>query len=303
MNNNILDFLKVFPSNIIFHLERYNIHNLEEVRIRVNKPVYIFESGIEKKIPYTSTLEDLKVIFTRMSNFSAYAFEENIRCGYITLKGGNRVGICGRCVVENGKIRTIKDISSINIRFAKEALGCSDDVMEHILEDKVVNNTIIISPPKCGKTTMLRDIAKNISNGFKDGLGRNVSLIDERNEIASCYMGIPQLDVGIRTDVLESCPKAQGIVMAVRSMAPEVIICDEIGSEEDLSSIIFAMNSGVKIITSIHGENLEDFYDKYIYKKSKEHSIFKKAIILKNSVKKGVVDYIWDFSKNKKVYL
>ncbi len=303
MNDNLLDFLKVFPSNIISNLEKYNIHNLEEVRIRVNKPIYIFESGIEKKLPYISTLEDLKVIFTRMSNFSAYAFEENIKCGYITLKGGNRVGICGRCVVENGKIKTIKDISSINIRFAKEALGCSNDVMEHVLEGNFVNNTIIISPPKCGKTTMLRDIAKNISNGFKNSQGKNVSLIDERNEIASCYMGMPQLDVGIRTDVLEGCPKASGIVMMVRSMAPEVIVCDEIGSEEDLNAIILAMNSGVRIITSIHGENIEDFYDKYIYKKSKEHSIFKKAIVLKNSVKKGIVDYIWDFSKDKKVYL
>lgn len=303
MNNNLLDFLKVFPSNIILHLEKYNIHNLEEVRIRVNKPIYIFENGIEKKLAYTSTLEDLRVIFTRMSNFSAYAFDENIKSGYITLKGGNRVGICGRCVVENSKIKTIKDISSINIRFAKEALGCSDDVMKHILEGNMVNNTIIISPPKCGKTTMLRDIAKNISNGFKGSIGKNVSLIDERNEIASCYMGMPQLDVGIRTDVLEGCPKAQGIVMMVRSMAPEVIICDEIGSEEDLNAIILAMNSGVKIVTSIHGENIEDFYGKYIYKKSKEHSIFKKAIVLKNSTKKGVVDYIWDFSKDKKVPL
>jgi len=175
--------------------------------------------------------------------------------------------------------------------------------MEHILSEDFINNTIIISPPKCGKTTMLRDITKNISNGYKGRMGKNVSLIDERNEIASCYMGMPQLDVGIRTDVLEGCPKAYGIVMMVRSMAPDVIVCDEIGSEDDLNAIILAMNSGVKIITSIHGENIEDFYGKYIHKKSQEYSIFKKAIVLKNTIKKGVVDYIWDFSKDKKVYL
>ena len=303
MNNNLLDFLKVFPSNIITILEKFNINNIEEVRIRVNKPICIFENGIEEKLSYIASNEDLKIIFTRMSSFSAYAFEENIKCGYITLKGGNRVGICGRCVVENGKIKTIKDISSINIRFAKEAIGCSKLVMEHILSEDFINNTIIISPPKCGKTTMLRDITKNISNGYKGRMGKNVSLIDERNEIASCYMGMPQLDVGIRTDVLEGCPKAYGIVMMVRSMAPDVIVCDEIGSEDDLNAIILAMNSGVKIITSIHGENIEDFYGKYIHKKSQEYSIFKKAIVLKNTIKKGVVDYIWDFSKDKKVYL
>ncbi len=301
MDDNIMDFLKIFPQDIISHLEKYNIHNLEEVRIRANKPIYIFLSGVEVKIPFVTTAEDIKLIFTRMSNFSAYAFDENIRCGYITLKGGNRVGICGRCVVENGRIKTIKDISSINIRFAKEAVGCSDHIMHHILGEGFINNTIIISPPKCGKTTMLRDIARNISNGFKGLKGRNISIIDERNEIASCYMGLPQFDVGIRTDVLEGCPKAHGMIMMLRSMAPEVIICDEIGSEEDLSSIILTMNSGVKIVTSIHGEDIEDFSNKYIYKKSKEHSIFKRGIVLKNSHKKGLVDYIWDFSKNKRV--
>lgn len=290
------DIRKFFSGNL-------KIESVEEIRIKCNRKLIYVRNNLECICPYICSKKDIDFILKRISNYSMYAFEEEIRQGYITVCGGHRIGICGVCVMENNKIKTIKHVASINIRISKEIKGCSDKVMPFICHEDSIYNTIIISPPRCGKTTLLRDICRNISNGMKNTnfTGKSVSIIDERSEIAACYKGVPQMEVGIRTDIMDNCPKSQGIMMCIRSMSPEVVICDEIGTVEDVKSILMALNSGVSIITTIHGNSMEDLYQRYVFKELLENKVFKRAIILDNKFKMGKVAYVYDFGKNQRM--
>ncbi|MFR5264086.1 stage III sporulation protein AA [Clostridium sp.] len=267
---------------------------IEEIRIAIGKPIIILKNNKEEIKSYRVTQEDMKSIMQRVSNYSIYAFEEEIKQGYITIEGGHRIGISGQCVIENGIVKTIKHIGSINIRVAREVIGCSNKLMKEIINDKKVNNTIIISPPKCGKTTLLRDITRNISNGYSplNFEGKRTTVIDERSEIASCYRGIPQMNVGIRTDIYDNCIKSQGIIMAIRTMSPEVIVCDEIGTNKDVEALIMAYNSGVNVIVTIHGNEAEDIYKRPVFKDILDNKMIKKIIVLSNKNGIGTVDSI-----------
>lgn len=297
----------ILPESIRTMLEGIkNLEKMQEVRIKVNKPLQVYLGKDEIVTGYIVTEEDIKIILQRMSNYSIYAFEEEMKNGYITIKGGHRVGICGSCVIDNNRVRTIKNIASLNIRICREVIGCADKIMPYIVDDEKVLNTIVISPPKCGKTTLIRDIARNLSNGFKTGCikvsGKKVCIIDERSEIAGCSNGIPQMNVGIRTDVLDSCLKSMGIMMAIRSMSPDVIICDEIGTYKDMESILAAMNSGVNLITTIHGFGIEDLYKRSVFKEILDNNVFDRAIILSASKEVGKIEYIYDFNKKEKLW-
>ncbi len=299
------DLFEILPKTIRSKLEQIDkVHLLEELRIKVNKPIFIHIGSKEEAWDYVATAEDIKYIMQRVSNYSIYAFEDEIRQGYITIKGGHRVGLCGICVIENNSIKTIKDISSINIRVCKEVIGCADKVMPYIINNNIVYNTIIISPPKCGKTTLLRDIARQISKGDKDRNfhGRNVSVIDERSEIAGSFKGVPQMDLGMRSDVLDNCPKSQGIMMAIRSMSPDVIVCDEIGTQQDMESILMALNSGINLITTIHGFGIEDLYKRLVFKDIVENYVFTRGIVLSNRKGIGTIESIHDFAKGAEVW-
>jgi len=299
------DLFEILPKTIRNKLEQIdNLQKLEEIRIKVNKPMFIHIGSREEIWDYIATPEDIKYIMQRISNYSIYAFEDEIRQGYITIKGGHRVGLCGICVIENNNIKTIKDISSINIRACKEIIGCADKVMPYITYNNSVHNTIIISPPKCGKTTLLRDISRIISEGDKDKKinGKNVSIIDERSEIAGSFKGIPQMDVGIRSDVLDNCPKSQGIMMAIRSMSPDVIVCDEIGTQKDMESILMALNSGISLITTIHGFGIEDLYKREVFKDIVENFVFTRAVVLSNKKGIGTIECIYDFTTGKDLW-
>lgn len=295
----ILEILPLSIKSIVNNIQ--DKETLQEIRLKVNKPLILSVNGVESVTSYIVTLEDIKGIVQKISNYSVYAFEEEIRQGYITIKGGHRVGICGRCIVDNERIKTIRDISSINIRVAHEIIGCSNKLMEYILDDeKNIVNTILISPPKCGKTTYIRDIARNIS-GISKISGKKVCIIDERSEIAACSNGIPQLDVGLRTDVLDCCPKSEGIMMGIRSMSPDVIVCDEIGTYKDIESIIIALNSGVNVITTIHGYDIEDLFKRPVFDEILKNKVFERAIILSNRNGIGTIEYIYDLKKNLKM--
>lgn len=297
--------LEILPSAIRNLLEDLNdINDLQEIRIKVNKPI-IFQVGNKEIVhKYIALNDDLKNIMQRMSNYSLYAFNEALKQGYITLKGGHRVGICGNCVVDGNKVKTIKDIASINIRIGKEVIGCSNYVLPYIVNGCNIRNTIIISPPKCGKTTMLRDIAKNISNGIDkmNFSGKKICIIDERSEIAGCYNGVPQMEVGLRTDILDACPKSQGIMMAIRSMSPDAIICDEIGTYSDMESILAALNSGVSIITSIHGKGIEDLFERVVYREIIDNKVFERAIVLSSEKGAGTIKCIYDLPKKEVIW-
>ena len=221
---------------------------LQEIRIRVNKPLMTEDNMGSRILNHTVTRKDIEDTLELMSESSIYAFIEEIKKGFITVRGGNRVGVCGRVVQTANEITNIKDISGINVRVAKEVLGAADGIIDKIRG----YNTLIISPPQCGKTTLLRDIARQLGDKYKIGI------VDERGEIAACYRGEAQHNVGQKTDVLDLCPKDLGMVMLLRSMSPDIIITDEIGTASDLEAITQVINSGVKIITSVHGFNLKD---------------------------------------------
>ncbi|MGL5694905.1 MAG: stage III sporulation protein AA, partial [Peptostreptococcaceae bacterium] len=232
--------------------------NIEEIRLRAQKPLilnannkdYFYDEKendltIKMDSPYIVTREDIEQTFQIICKYSIHTFMDDIKKGFITLRGGHRVGIVGKAIVEDGQVKNIKHISSLNIRVSREIVGCSDRVLDHIIKNNdEVNNTLIISPPQCGKTTLLRDIVRNLSNGNKKyGFkGIKVALIDERNEIGGSYLGVPQMDVGIRTDIIETCPKDIGIMMLLRSMSPNVIVTDEIGSEREIKALYTALN-------------------------------------------------------------
>lgn len=305
----LLYSLPLSVRNIIIKLDDNLKESLEEIRLRIDKPLMIHVNNQEKflsidgrivnspKLAYIVTSEDCEKALQLISKSSIYAFENEIKNGYITLKGGYRVGICGKCVLENGSIKTIVNVSGFNYRIMRQCIGVSDEIMKYIIKyPNIVYNTLIISPPQCGKTTLLRDIARNISNGMADldFNGENVSIIDERSEIAACFKGNPQNDVGYRTDVLDSCPKHIGILMMIRSMSPKVIITDEIGKIEDILAIHEALNAGVSIITTVHGKDIEDIMRKKYICDMLNNREFDRYVILSRKLGAGTIDAILD---------
>lgn len=295
----IIEFLGIVVKREVLKISE--LEEIQEIRLRINKPMEIILNNRDVLTSYICTEEDLRNIIQKISNYSVYAFEEEFKYGYITIKGGHRIGLCGDCVIENGQIKTIKNIASINMRVCREVINCSKNIIEYISENDNLLNTILISPPKCGKTTMLRDIARTLSNGDNSLKlrGRKVSIIDERSEIGACYLGVPQLNVGVRTDIYDGCIKSQGIMMAIRALSPEVIICDEIGTEKDIESILLAMNSGVNVVTSIHGFGVEDFLNKKVFYNAIENRVFKRAIVLSNRNGVGTIEDVYDFYTEK----
>ena len=289
--------------------------NIEEIRLRINKPLII--NGNQKDYFYNEkynkldlnmdkayivTKEDVEQTFQIICKYSIHSFMDDIKKGFVTLRGGHRVGIVGKAIVENGKVENLKHISSLNIRISKEVKDCSDKVMDHIIKSPTkINNTIIISPPQCGKTTLLRDIVRNLSNGTEkyNFKGVNVALIDERNEIAGSYLGTPQMDVGIRTDIIETCPKDVGIMMVLRSMSPNVIITDEIGTEKDIKALYTALNGGVGLITTVHGDSIEDIRNKKELNNLLDEELFKKVILLSAKRGPGTVEKIYDLQEKR----
>jgi len=306
------DILEYICSDIRTILKKAIIkkgYGFEEIRMRAGKPLlvedysgssYVTRQGCLSKSPVDClivTQDQIMRTLSLMSENSVYAYQDEIKNGFITLKGGHRVGIAGKAVMDGQAVKNIKDVSSLNIRISKEIKGCSDTVINFIHNEKCgVFNTLIISPPQCGKTTMLRDIALKLSNGEPQyGItGIKVGIIDERSEIAACYKGIPQYDVGIRTDVLDSCPKTVGMLMMLRSMSPRVIITDEIGNKGDRDAILQVLNAGIKVITSVHGYDMSELKCRKEIRDILEEKIFERLVILDNSKGPGTVRKIMD---------
>jgi stage III sporulation protein AA len=258
------------------------LDNLEEVRIRQGNPISIIARNKEYLLDPLNKLHiDSKYLGDLLNclvDYSYYAYEEELSKGYITVEGGHRVGICGKAVLNNGNVKIIKDISSLNLRRSKEIIGISKKCLGNIIDtdNGVIYNTLIVSPPKCGKTTLLRDIVRYLSSN-----GMRIGLCDERSEIAGMHQGNATFDVGPRTDILDGCPKSIGIPMLIRSMAPDIIATDEIGKEEDISAIETALCAGTKLLTTIHGNNFEDILNSNIAKVIKQGA-FKRIIYLTN---------------------
>ena len=290
----VLEYLPFTIKNIIKENFKED-YNIEEIRLRNSKPLSIKTGQDIKQLNYIVKQQDMLQALEKICENSIYSYTRQICDGYITIRGGNRVGLTGSAVIDNGKIINMNYISSLNFRIARQKIGCSNRIIEDIidLKNNSIYNTLIISPPGCGKTTLLRDIIRNISNGIKviGFNGITVGVVDERGEIAAMYKGVAQNDVGTNTDIIDNMPKAQAMKMLVRSMSPKAIACDEIGGKNDIEAIDYAMCSGIKGIFTAHGKDLEEINKNPEISKLLDKHIFERIILL-NPSKRGEAECI-----------
>jgi stage III sporulation protein AA len=291
----VLSFL---PKTIIEPLEvipPFQLIEIEEIRIRTGRPIEVTMAGKTEFLPYIVQANDALQLLNKISHHSIYALEEELKRGYITIDGGHRIGLAGKVILENGKVKAIRDISSFNIRIAKEKIGISDNLIPSLYQGQW-KHTIIIGPPQTGKTTLLRDIARMASTGdpIRGIPPYKVGIVDERSEIAGCVNGVPQLTFGNRIDVLDACPKAEGMMMMIRSMSPEILVVDEIGRVEDAEAILEAVNAGIKLIMTTHGESFEDIQKRPTLQKIIKQGIFQRFIELSRKKGPGTITKILD---------
>ncbi len=252
-----------------------NFTYLQEIRIRTGRPVMLLY-GNEMKIPdegFLPTPENIEKQIQIFCKCSRYAYQEEMKNGFLTISGGHRVGLGGRAVMKNEEVIAMTDFSSVNIRVAREYPECSLSLLHKITEGKRIYNTVLISPPGVGKTTFLRDIGRILSRNFR------VCIVDERSEIAAVKNGVPQFDVGLQTDVLDAFPKEIGMRNALRALSPDVLITDEIGDEKDKIAIKEVLKGGCKIITSMHGYSIEEAQEK----KTALLELFECAVLLQKT--------------------
>ncbi|HHY47694.1 MAG TPA: stage III sporulation protein AA [Firmicutes bacterium] len=306
----ILPFIPYPVRDMLASLPEGTLGSLTEIRLRAGRPVslvlpdrmgFVSRCGSLVDSPglgYVFSAAEAKKALEMVTLGSVYALEEELRSGYITLAGGHRVGLVGKMVAGRDGQPVLRDISGFNFRVAREVPGCADTVMPYCISGDVhrMLSTLIISPPGAGKTTLLRDMVRQASDGVpRVGLpGHNVAVVDERSEIASCYQGQPQNDVGARTDVLDNCPKARGIMMLIRSMSPDVIATDEIGSQEDASAVREALNAGVSVLATAHARTLDDIYLRPALKALVDTRAFERVIALGRELGPGTLAGIYD---------
>jgi stage III sporulation protein AA len=264
---------------------------MEEIRIRVMKRVEVIISGKPVFLSYVTTYEDSINLLNELSHYSIYTLEEELKKGYITVRGGHRVGLSGRVITEDGRVKAIRDVTSFNIRIAKEKVGIAERYVPYLFQEKWMN-TLIIGPPQTGKTTLLRDFARVISSGFQHIESRKVGIVDERSEIAGCVKGVPQHQLGERIDVLDACPKAEGMMMMIRSMSPDVLIVDEIGTKEDAEAVMEAVHAGVQLFVTVHGYRVSELLKRPTLKMLIESNVFDRFIELSRKDGPGTVQQI-----------
>ena len=273
---------------------------LYEIRLRVGRPLVLTYDGGECFLrqkdtePYLVTREDLKETLEYVSGYSLYAYEDEIRQGFLSVQGGHRVGVTGKVILDGNRIRGMKYISCINVRLAHEIQGCAEEVLPYIQTREQIMHTLIVSPPRCGKTTLLRDIIRQMSNGWGNISGVTVGVVDERSELAGCYQGIPQNDLGMRTDILDGCPKAEGMQMLIRSMSPVVVAVDELGKEEDFKAVESVIHCGCRLIATAHGASMEETLSQPFFRKLWEARVFQRYIFLGKHERAGIVEGIYD---------
>jgi stage III sporulation protein AA len=319
MLDSILPFLPTSLKTCIVGLPQSVGNALEEIRIRERRPLevayrgeYAFvtpEGGLtpEAVQAYAPSHEDCAALLELLTNHSLYSFEEELKRGYITIPGGHRIGLAGRVVLEQGEVKHLRDVSSFNIRMAREIRDAAKPFLPFLVDTaaRTIHHTLIVSPPQQGKTTLARDLARLISYGLwpspmpADVKGLKVGIVDERSELAACAKGVPRFDVGPRTDVLDGCPKAEGMMMLIRSMSPQVIVADEIGRPEDAAAMKEALHAGIRIVATAHGSGLDDLRRRPVLKELIGEGFFTRFVILQKNGGHPARGTVWDERGNR----
>lgn len=264
-----------------------------EIRLRINQPVVLSQAQCDIFVSKEGTpcfahraglldagRTDLEDAFRLICNSSVYSHQQEIRNGFVTLTGGHRAGICGTAVVQEDRVANLRDISSINLRVAQEIPGAADEVAAVAVSGGEVSGMLVVGPPGCGKTTVLRDLARQLSSGLRGGRNFRVAVVDERGELAAVCCGCPQNDLGPCCDVLDGYPKGEGIRQAVRCMAPDVVMCDEIGGADDAKAVIEGLNAGVAVIASAHAASLSELRSRPYLRALLDTGAFRKIVLL-----------------------
>ena len=282
--------LGMFPGRIRerFRMLSERLDELQEIRLCAGAPVRVISQNQELYLNQNGelcdiltgycwfiTVGEMEQILDHICSYSRYAYEEAIGQGFLTVPGGHRIGVSGEVILDrNGQVRNMKYIRYMNIRIAHEIIGAADSLMPLVHENGSLCNTLLVAPPGCGKTTMLRDLIRQISDGSRWAVGKQVGVVDERSEIAGCFMGIAGNRLGIRTDVLDGCPKVQGMMLLLRSMSPQVIAVDEIGSNQDKQAILNILQCGCRVLATMHGASIEEVRNRGIEKNMFERIVF-----------------------------
>ena len=297
MENNVIN--QILPDMLMKIISKYNIEDVYEIRLRRNAPVVVNFKGKnialtskDKQLPYI-TGNMLEYVLKRATEFSLYAYNNQLKQGFITTSGGLRLGVAGESVnSDNFMPTTIKNITSINIRVPHEVVGCADVAFKYIYNKDVgVKNTLIISPPGAGKTTLLRDIARKLSS--LDNV-LNTLLVDERFELAAVCNGEAQMDVGVYSDIVSGATKMFAFTNGIRALKPDVIITDEILGEEDVKACKNAVNSGVKVIASVHANDHRNLFNRTEFKELNVNGLFERFVVLSNKNVPGKISMILD---------
>lgn len=284
--NYISEYLPPDIQSILQNLNPAQKSSLKEIRIRRQRPIML-AFGNDVKFYHSATNEDISSTLNKISDYSLNSVKDSVRKGFITVQGGIRVGISGEIVMKNNEIAFIHNINGLNFRIPQEIKGIADSVINYIYDGNTLFSTLVISPPMMGKTTLLRDIARQLSKAM------NVCIIDERSEIAACVNSVPSFDVGIRTDIIDSAPKPQAIAMAIRSLSPNVIVTDEIGSIEDCSALFDAAKSGVGFVASMHAQSKADAMQRQGMPPLFQNDVIKRIITLgKNKLVGSISDIV-----------